>query len=108
MLIDEAVGVGEDESFRFVIAGCHRPSRDRLDLLLRDTEVPQGLAVLGEDELASRRPPGPDLAQLAKDRIKSSIRALVQGETSHSMLEDFGDESEDGPPVTGRAGPRAW
>jgi hypothetical protein len=76
---------------------------DRLDLLLGHTEVPQGLAVLGEDELAPRRPSGADLAQFPQNRIQPSLRALVQPETGHRVLEDVGDESEHGPPVARRA-----
>ena len=62
MFIDEAVGVREDQALHLVVAGCHRPVGDRPDLLLGHTEVPHGLAVLGEDELAPRRPSSADLA----------------------------------------------
>ena len=79
------------------------PVRDRGDLLLGDAEGAERLAVLGEHELARGREAGAGLRELAQRGIEPPLRALVETEALHRVLEHVGHEREHGPPVAARS-----
>ena len=81
--------------------------RHGLDQGLVHAQGTKGLAVLGEDELAPRRPAGAALGQFAEGRIEESIGALVEAEPLDGVLQDIGHQGEDRPPITGRSGGRS-
>src|SRR5580658_6304827 len=100
----EAVGIGEDQALSLVVTGGCRPVWDRLDDDLVHVQGPQRLAVLGEDELATRSPAGSGLRQLAQRRVEEPSRALIETEPLDGMLEHVRHQGEYRPPVTRRSG----
>ena len=100
----EAVGVGEDGAFLVVEQVGNLPVGDGGDLGVVDAKAAQGLAVLGEDELALLDPPGAGLAELAQDWVDLAVRVAIDREAVDRVLEDVGGERIDRPPVARRAG----
>ena len=107
VVVDEAVGVGEDGTLGGVVGalGGDAPRRDVRDLRLGHAELAHRLGVLAEDELAAGGPPGADLAELAQLGVERAVGGLVEAEALDAVIEDVGAVGEDRPPVAGRAVP---
>src|SRR5262245_33027461 len=88
--LDESIRVGEHHSLDVTELVRRRPARDRADLVLAHPEGATGLAVLGEDELATSQPPGPRLSELAQHRVEHPSGAVVEAEATHGVAQDGG------------------